>query len=289
MKKLFVVFGLLVGALSASASQVGVFCFMAAEGTETFCDQNVRVSLVMDNKGAMMVELENLTDSIIFVDRGRSFAWVNGESEPLFLMQSTTDSHTYSEGIAVGGGPHNVQWVSSESRTHSHTMYDQRIRAVAPHGTALINVWEKLPKLLDPMVITTGKIGTWYSCHNIGKFADSKRNFRKGDRRSYTRDTTPLALSVDIQYSFREFGESKMNATVSDYVSKIQIESRSWVSTDGVLKTDKMNYGPCFAFRSGKSVGTSIGEVVFTAGIVGLLILCADAEPEPEPLNGWNW
>lgn len=290
MKRLFTILWVLLGAVSASASQVGVFCFMSAEGTETCVDQNVRLSLVLNNKGTMMLELENLTDSIIFVDRGLSFAWINGDSEPLFLMQSTTDSHTYTEGIAVGGGPHDVRWMSSDSYTQSHTMYDMRIQAVAPHATALVYVWEHLPRLLDSAVIRNGKIGTWFSRHNIGKFMDSKRNFRKGDKRTYNRNTTPLIMAIDVQYSFREFGGTKQKITVSNYVSRIQIDSRKWVSTDGVLRTDKMNFAPCFAFRSGKSIGTSVGEVAVTAGMVGLLILCADADNEPEPLTpSWAW
>jgi hypothetical protein len=260
---------------------------MEANGTETYNDGNVKVSIVLNHRGAALVEVENLTDKIIFVDRGRSFVLVNRQSEPLFLMQSTTNSQTYMKGMTVN--EYDTQWMSGETHTKSQTMYDQRIQAVAPHGTAIVYAWEQLPQLLNPEIIHIGNKGKMYSSQSKGWFEDKRHKFRKGDKRRYIRENSPLVLGADIEYSFKEFGEPEARISISDYVSKIWVDSRDGVSSDGELKADRWHYGPCFAFRSGKSTATVVGEGFGWLQLVGLIALAVainDADDMDMP-SGW--
>lgn len=288
MKKLFVTLSVMLFSIVASASEVGVYCFMASEGSETNGDENLRVKLVINGKGTMLLEVENLTDRIIFIDRGRSFAWTNEASMPLFAMRSTTDSHTYGERV-ICGWSNDVKWEESESYTHSRTMYDQRIQAVAPHGTTLVYSWEGLSHLLDDSMIAIGKPSGWFTSHCKGKFLDTGKKFRQGDKRFYDRLNTPLTLAADIEYSFKEIGEPVGRISVSDYVSEIKVDSRYGVTRDGELLNHTKAFKRCFGFRSGKTTGAIVGETLTTAALVGLVVLAITADPQPDSDFDSNW
>lgn len=99
-------FFLLISALltitwSASARKVGVFCQMAATGTQVSEDGVIRASIVIDSEGEALLEIENLTDKVVFIHRKRSFSLVNGISEPMFIRQSNTDSHTTQHSVVT--------------------------------------------------------------------------------------------------------------------------------------------------------------------------------------------
>ena len=71
------------GVLSASASQVGVYCMMGSEGTQIYRDQNIRMEIALTINGTAVLEVENLTDKVMYIDLARSFVWVNGASKSL--------------------------------------------------------------------------------------------------------------------------------------------------------------------------------------------------------------
>lgn len=252
MKQLFATLLMMLFASTVSASQVGVYCMMAAEGTEVYSDNNIRLKIVLTTDGTALLEISNLTSKIIYVDRGRSFSWVNGMSRPLDISP----------------------------------FYENRLQAIAPHGTTPIYVWEHLPLLLNPDMIYIGKPSEWFSKRCKGKFLDTGRKFTKGTKRRYTRNRTPLLLGADIQYSFKELGEPETRATVSDYVETIRIDSRNYVSKYGRLQQTNMFSKPCFAFRSGKSTGTILGECISVAAVAGVVLICTAATPD-EPEFDW--
>ena len=65
-------FFLLISALltitwSASARRVGVYCHMAATGTQISEDGNIRASIKICPDGTANLEVENLTNRVIFI------------------------------------------------------------------------------------------------------------------------------------------------------------------------------------------------------------------------------
>ena len=279
---LTIVLVLCCSALSVKAGQVGVYCYLAAVGTEVYQDENIKACLVMAADGTLILEVENLTDDILYIDRGRSFSWVNGQSEPLFIPQANTQSHTHSDGVIDNtGSAHTMTRVSTESFTQRHTLYDQRVLPVAPQGKAQIYAWHQLWKQLNHEVINPGKVGGLFNGKCKGNFCDTQQKFRMGDSRQYTELGTPLQVKAYVEYRFQEHGDGGWHFSLSDYVASVQIGSRDGVDRNGLLRQPALHVKPCFAFRSGKHIGTMIGEAGVVAAAVGVLILAGDAaEPD---------
>lgn len=269
-KKFFLLISaLLTITLTVSARRVGVFCQMAATGTQISEDGNIRASIVIDSEGEAVLEIENLTDKVMFIHRKRSFSLVNGISEPMYLRQYNTESHTTQQSVITENNTFNTKTIDSESHTNSHTIYDQRVLPIAPHGRSLVYVWDRLPDKLRKDVIEIGDNNSLYrNC--IGYFLDTGKKFRKGDRRYYTAENTPLMLVADVEYSFNEKGEDSHRLTLRDYVSSIQIGSAKGVGDDGWL-----NANSCFAFTSGNSSGWLFFEGAHVALSVLAVVGCA--------------
>ncbi len=253
MKKLFAMLLVLLCTATAWASQVGVYCLMSSEGTEVFCDDNIRARIRLNNRGTALLEVDNLTDRVLYVDRARSYASVNGLSQSLYAM-----------------------------------LYDQRLQALIPHGTTILYAWESLPSLLDRDMIYTGKPGGWYESRCKGWFENKHHKFGKGDQRRYKRETTPLLLAADIQYGFQQLGEPTGHANVSDYVSRIVVDSRRGVSRDGELQPECPIRRPCFAFRSGKSTATIVGECAVWVPVALLYaVISSNLDSDIDMPSGW--
>lgn len=243
------------GVLSASASQVGVYCMMGSEGSQLYRDQNIRMEIALTLNGTAVLEVENLTDKVMYIDLARSFVWVNGASTS--LIQPRMDSFEVEE----------------------------RLLTIAPHGANTIYAWEQLPLLLNPQMIYVGEPKSWGNTSK-GRFLDTNKKFSKGDKRRYTRRTTPLALAADIEYRFTEDGEAKPRIKVSDYVESIKVESNMWVDKHGKLVNPRLFPHPCFAFRSGKTGGAVLGEALALTAAAGLIVLGAAVAPET-PASAW--
>ena len=265
-------FFLLISALltitwSASARRVGVFCQMAATGTQVSEDGTIRASIVIDSKGEALLEIENLTDKVVYIHRKRSFSLVNGISEPMFIRQSNTESHTTQHSVVTEENmTFNTKTIDSESYTRSHTIYDQRVLPIAPHGRSQVYEWDGLPEKLRKDMIEIG--GGFFSVKGKGRFLDTGEKFHKGDNRDYTADTTPLMLAADVEYSFNEKGEDSHRMAVKEYVSSIRI-----VHSKDVKRGYMFNTTPYFVFTSGKSntaIFAQVGLGALTAAVIYL-------------------
>ena len=253
MKKLFAMLLVLLCTATVWANQVGVYCLMSNEGTEVFCNDSIRARIRLNNHGTALLEVDNLTDHVVYVDRARSYASVNGFSTSLFMM-----------------------------------LHEQRMQALIPHGTTILYAWEHLPGLLDRDIIYTGKPSGWYESRCKGWFENKHHKFGKGDQRRYTRYNTPLQLAADIAYGFQQFGEPTSRISVSDYVSRIVVDSRRGVSSDGELQPECPVRRPCFAFRSGKPTATIIGEcAVWVPVALVYAIISSSFNSEPETPSWW--
>ena len=303
--RLMLLFVVVLGAHpAASARRLGVYCYMSGTGSEVCHDGNVEVRLVLSPAGHAIVEIENLTDKVIFVDRGRSFAWVNGQSVTMFVPSSHTETHTQGYGTVEQGTRH-VAWISGESHTNSQTVYDRRIMPVAPHGTTVVYEWSRLPQLMRKDMIRVGRDGTLFSANCRGAFLSpstaagvatdtgSSKKFKKGDRRTYAAEASPLTLAADVQYSLNEDGSQPVRAYVTDYVSSIVVGGSEGVGKDGALRTffpHALGGKQCFGFRSGKSSGLIVGEIASLALVVAIpLAIGRQSFDEPDWVSKHSW
>ena len=303
--RLILLFVVVLGAHpAASARRVGVYCYMSGTGSEVCHDGNVEVRLVLSPAGHAIVEIENLTDKVIFVDRGRSFAWVNGQSVTMFVPSSHTETHTQGYGTVEQDTRH-VAWISGESHTNSQTVYDRRIMPVAPHGTTVVYEWSRLPQLMRKDMIRVGRDGSLFSSKCRGAFlspstaagaatdSDNGKKFKKGDRRAYAAEASPLTLAADVQYSLNEDGSQPVRAYVTDYVSSIVVGGSEGVGKDGALRTffpHALGGKQCFGFRSGKSSGLIVGEIASLALVVAIpLAIGRQSFDEPDWVSKRKW
>ena len=289
---------------TVSARRVGVYCYMSGTGSEVCRDGKVEVRLVLSPSGHALVEVDNLTDDVVFVDRGRSFAWVNGLSATMFLPSSHTETRTQGYGT-VEHDIHHVTWISGESHSDSQTVYDRRILPVAPHGTAVVYEWRRLPQLMRKDMIRVGRDGSLFSSKCRGAFlspstaagavtdSDSGKKFKKGDRRTYSAEASPLTLAADVQYSLSEDGSQPVRAYVTDYVSSVVVGGSEGVGKDGALRTffaHAQGGKQCFGFRSGKSSGLMIGEIASLALVVAIpLAIGSQSFDEPDWVSKHSW
>lgn len=294
--------------IHVQANRVGVYCYMAAEGSHVYADKNIRASLVLSPDGVALLEVNNLTDSIIYVDRANSFAYVNGDSEPFFIPSADTEGNGFVQGIITSDN-WDAATFSGFSHSQSHTVFDRRTQPIAPHGRAIVYVWDDLPRFLDSDMVVTDYHGRGNACRK-GMFLTSSTaiinddptifipdhcvKFRKGERRDYASDATPLTLAANMQYGFIdptvpnynmtvETPAKPFRATLSDYVASIVIGDCNGVSKNGLLKNQLSTSGHCFAFRSGKNYITSAAGWVALAGVIVLATAAANSMPETDP------
>lgn len=256
----------------ASATRVAVYCFMNGPRINANGDNNIQASIRLSPQGEALLEVENLTGQIIYIDRRNSFSFVNGQSVQMFIPSVNTESHTIGRGV-IYDGDSDIKWVDGESHTSSMAIYNQPILAIPPHGISVIYSWRELPLLLRPDMIDIGKSGGWF-CYNCrGRFADSESRFKKGQVRQYSEYDTPLTLSALISYAIDNPHGSAQRVNCTDFVTRITIDSDAGISKDGMLRNPYT--GRCFAFRSGKSTGAVIGECTAVAAAAVAIIVCA--------------
>ncbi|MBQ9637291.1 MAG: hypothetical protein IJV36_05280 [Prevotella sp.] len=299
---------MLLTSIHLQAARVGVYCYMAAEGSHVYADRNIRATLVLTPDGTALLEVSNLTDSIIYVDRGNSFAYVNGDSEPFFIPSANTESSGFVQGIITDDGWDTASF-SGYSQGQSHTIFDRRTQPIAPHGRAIVYAWDNLPRFLSPHMVSTDYHGRGNSCRKgmflTGSTAvingdptifvpDNGAKFRKGLRRDYAPDATPLTLAADMQYGFidpttpvynltAETPAQPIRASLSDYVASIVIGGSDGVSKRGVLTNQTTASSHCFAFRSGKDHAATIGGWAAVAGLVVLMATISPDMPDSDP------
>ena len=298
---------------TAQAARVGLFCYLSGSESGLCSDSLLTTRLVLTPTGEAVVEVENLTDDIVYINRDNSFALVNGQSAPMFTPSAQSESHTVVSG-SVEQVWHDVSWMNGEAHTTKQTVYDRRILPVAPHGRAIVFVWNDLPSLLRSDIIETNYRGRGAMCKK-GRFLTARdgygpsamlpaysteKKFRKGDCRNYNDASTPLALVADIQYSttdpLRQSANSPgaaekatsqvFRARVSDYVETIAVGPYDAISKQGQLLTNypPMSDGrPCFAFRNGKNASLEIGTVTAVGLLVAAVVAAHASAPDLKP------
>ena len=123
--------------------------------------------------------------------------------------------------------------------------------------------------------------------------SDSGKKFKKGDRRTYSAEASPLTLAADVQYSLSEDGSQPVRAYVTDYVSSVVVGGSEGVGKNGALRTffpHALGGKQCFGFRSGKSSGLMIGEIASLALVVAIpLAIGSQSFDEPDWVSKHSW
>ena len=276
--------GVFAIALSASARRVGAYCYFANTGSELYEDANVKVVLAME-KNEMKLAIYNKTDQVIYVDKANTFAYTNGTPEMLFKNTAQTTSNTSSGGASlnlggvagalgiggVAGGILGGMTLGGGNSTQTGTIvYEQRVIPVAPKSISLLYSW-KHPR--DYFI----KELTQYADRARGKGSGSKRirfidpltGYKEkpdfGTVKSFTETLTPFSARGVVKYATDENFESATQATVSNYVSDIVIDSYKGVKNPYYSLPYCMqakNRRADYAFVSGPGWAQSTGGIV---------------------------
>ena len=240
-----------------------VNCRMAANGSQVYEDANARLFLQLDAEGNALLLVENKTDVPISVDRAHSFAYICGESFPLFKPGVHTESYTQTSGVVDYDRISRSDEVYMRSHTDSYTEYDCPMQGVAPHGTAVVYVFPMLSECFDSRRLDVGRRGGVLHFSRRGGFIDEssgdKRRFHKGDVCRYTETSTPLALSAFVQYAFSDSSETWESLRVRDYVEEVCIGGKQSARPD------------TFSFRSGGGNGMMSFEIGVSAALAAVL------------------
>lgn len=252
---------LTIAVSTTNAARLGIFCYMSNDSTYVYADSSMTARLVLTETGEAQVLVENLTDDILYLDRGNSFVYLNGSSQPMFIPSASTrtDGNITTE---LYHGPAGTAWTTGEAHLSSHTVFNTRILPVAPHGTAVAYAWPKLSEL-----------------------AAFDKALKPGEQHHYTRDNSPLRLAVDLMYGFRDpylavgsesdVAGDRCHARLSDYMSAVIGWNYRGVSKNGVIQpknTPPVDGCRCFAFRQGTAPGGTLTAVLLGAALVTALV-----------------
>lgn len=301
--KLFLLLILFSVVTTVQARRVGVFCFLSGGQNSHYADGKIRAQILPLPDGQAVVEVENLTDRIVYIDRGRSFVYTNNNSSPMFVPSSQTEAYSQGRGV-ITQTDSSMAWGSFEANTTASTHYDQRILTIAPHGTAQVYIWNDLSYLLrqDMVYAPREKMGHFITSSTLSGAHDSSANrqaFRKGDSRFYSADATPLSLSVDMSYAFTEpFAQMEkttgtadsevVRVRMSDYVSAIVIAPYKSILSDGSIDyalAPSVGDRLCFAYRCGNNKATVAGIAIagVIVGAVAAALLVPDYDTSIDP------
>lgn len=295
--------GLFAIALCASARRVGAYCYFANTGSELYEDDNVKVVLAME-KNDMVLAIYNKTDNVIYVDKASTFAYTNGTPEILFKNTAQTTSNTNSGGASlnlggvasalgiggIAGGLLSGVTVGGGNSSQSGTIvYEQRIIPVAPKSVSTLYKWEHLRDcfIKDLTQYADRFYGIGANSKRI-RFIDPTTGYKEkpdfGTIKSYTETVTPFSVRGVVKYATDENFETATQATVSNYVSDIVIDSYKGVKNPYFslpycmqAKNRRADYafvsGPGWAQTLGGILGITFGSLAaFEAILLSILL-----------------
>jgi len=288
MKRRFLLFiGLLTITMCISARRVGAYCYFANNGSQLYEDENVKVILAMENNN-LKLAIYNKTDNVIFVDKANTFAYTNGTPETLFKNSATTTSKTNSGGASVnlggiagalgvggvaGGILSAVNVGGGNSSQTGTTIYEQRVIAVAPKSINILYTWSHMRDLFIPD-LTKYTDRDWGSGIDAkrGRFIDpttgQKEKFDKGISRNYTEYSTPFTAKGVVRYSTEESFTTSQQATISNYITDIIIDSYKGV------KNPSYPLPYCQQLKGRRADYSFVSGCGWAATSGGLLLIC---------------
>lgn len=270
----FMLFG--VACLNVVAKQLGVVCFFS---TETVEDEFVKIELREDGSSfgwGLSVLVTNKTDKTIYIDKANSFMVAGGNSLTWFKNSAKTTMNSSNVGVSVNAGSiaraagvggalgtalDGINVGSGSQNGTGTTVYEQRVIAIAPHGSMTTYRISGLAHYIDERIMDAGvKTVSSYKAVKPGSFINpltgEKEKFKKKKMRHYEKSGTPLALQTIVKYSLSEGFETSRSITLEDYVTDVYIVSRYTVGSEmqGGKPLKLRQFHPnklCYMFWSG--------------------------------------
>lgn len=289
MKRFVFVFVLCLIVFTASAKRVGVYCFWADNGQHLYEDESVKIVLTMDNNSPVLAIL-NKTDDVVYVDRGNTFVYTNGQPQTLFKNSSTTQSDT-----DMGGASLNLGGVASalgiggvaggilggttvgggNASTQGTTIYETRVLAVAPKSVTILFKWVDAWNYFNPNVYEYK--GYPKRDRFVNPQTGEKVKVEIGMTRHYDENMPLLHLKGNVKYSMSENMEAAKSATVTNHITDVVIDSRKGVTNINYPLPYCEPYKGKSVFRHEAGVGWAAtpggmagligGEIVFLTGL----------------------
>lgn len=261
------------------ATRYGVYCFLDYAANHLYEDDVVKVVIAPgDNMEQLQLAIYNKTNSVIYVDKENSFAYINNVPTTLFSNSVYSIGYGTEDGTAVNlGGIASALGIrggigsimggitvgSGSTQTNSRTIYEKRIVSVAPQSVAILYDWKSCRKLLEETQFMNAKsleygITSYQIASRRGYFMNAatgkKTKLRKGISLPFNSSNSPLKYKAVIKYSQTEDFASSQQVTIDNYLSVIVIDNFRGVKNFGKAKTPYctpyMNQ-PCIRFVSG--------------------------------------
>lgn len=238
MKRFVFVFVLCLIVFTASAKRVGVYCFWADNGQHLYEDESVKVILTVDNNSPVLA-IYNKTDDVVYVDRGNTFVYTNGQPQTLFKNTSTTSSNTDMGGaslnlgglagaLGIGGVAGGILGGTTvgggNASTQGTTVYETRVLAIAPKSVTILFKWVDAYTFFNPNLI---EVGNYIEKRDrfINPQTGEKVKVEIGMTRHYDENMPLLYLKGNVKYSKLENMDAAKSATVTNYITDVVIDS----------------------------------------------------------------
>lgn len=247
MKKVNLYVVLLLGLLlspSVQAKRIGYYFYFDPADKHQYEDENVRVYMETSR-----IYVFNKTDKIIYVDKGNSYATLNGTHYRMFTNQVTTSGTSSNSGIGVNLGAISPYLrgitVGGGSGTHNQTTtYEERILAIPPHSRCQVYEWNHPFALMawKGNIKNNGNVA--FSLTPRSRYIEpgtrKKIKLTKGFTRTFDLETSPLRYSALITYALTEdMKDAKEVSTDENYLKAMVADSyKGW--TD--YRVEKLPY-----------------------------------------------
>lgn len=237
-KSLLIIAACLLVCLSVSAKRVGVYCFWADNGQHLYEDESVKIVLTVDNNSPVLAIL-NKTDDVVYVDRGNTFVYTNGQPQTLFKNTSTTSSNTDMGGaslnlgglagaLGIGGVAGGILGGTTvgggNASTQGTTVYETRVLAIAPKSVTILFKWVDAYIFFNPNLIECGTLVEKRD-RFINPQTGEKVKVEIGMTRHYDENMPLLYLKGNVKYSKLENMDAAKSATVTNYITDVVIDS----------------------------------------------------------------
>lgn len=269
MKNLLLLLLFVTCGLSAEARRVGVFYFFADDGKQIYEDENVVVTIgVEDNSPHLTVR--NKTDRVIYIDKGSSFVYKNNMATCLFSNSAYSSGTGRMGGASVNlGGVANAIGIGGaagsilggvnvgggRSSQNSTTVYEQRVMAIAPNAAYELHKWNTLYFDFD---------------------LPNPRPRKRGRTWSFGLRNTPYIIKASLRYSFDENFSSANDVAVSDYISDVVYDKTTYAKHNYLYVGTYCNpftgrNGVCHVSGMANIVWGSIGAFITLSIVSGSL------------------
>lgn len=188
---------------------------------------------------AIRFQIKNKHNRTIYIDLGNTFYTNLGESVCFYIPSSTTKTSTTSSGLAFNlGGVTNALGlggvVSSlanattvggkKSKGLEHTIYSQRVIAIAPNSSFLLPpqyLFGKNDEVVMDGVIKKIVAGNCPRHHLYFSFNSALCKLKYGERLIYSMEKSPINLSFVLSYSYTEDCAKEFILCTRLYMSEI--------------------------------------------------------------------